>query len=204
MSFVFLYLEFFQIGLFAVGGGLATLPFLFLMGNYGGTFIRETGWLSTAQVGNFLAIAQCAPGAVGVNVAAQTGFLYGSVTGGVHAGILGGAAAVLGLVSPAIIIIAIVARALQSIKTNKTAVAVFSGLRPAATGLLSAAGWGILRLALYNSDAANAGLAWHEIFRWREGLISIALFFLIIKGKLHPILYVALGAVAGIVLKLGN
>ena len=204
MSFIFLYLEFFQIGLFAVGGGFATLPFLFLMVNNSGTFIRETGWLSTEQVGNFLAIAQCAPGAVGVNVAAQTGYLYAGLYGGVHAGILGGAVAVLGLVSPAIIIIAVVAKALQSLKANKTAAAVFSSLRPAATGLLSAAGWGILRLALYNSGAADAGLAWHEIFRWRESLICIVLFLLIVKCKLHPILYIAIGAAAGMVLKLGS
>ena len=204
MSFIYLYLEFFQIGLFAVGGGLATLPFLFLMANHGGTFIRETGWLSTEQVGNFLAIAQCAPGAVGVNVAAQTGYLYAGTGGSVHAGILGGMVAVLGLISPAIIIITVVSKALQSMKANKTANAVFSALRPAATGLLSAAGWGILRLAMYNADAAEAGLSWHEIFRWRECLICIALFLLITKSKLHPILFVAIGAIAGMVLKLGN
>jgi chromate transporter len=194
MEFILLYIEFFKIGVFAVGGGLATLPFLFLMANDRFAFIRRTGWLNTEQVGNFLAIAQCSPGAVGVNVCAQTGFLYGGIPGGI--------AAVLGLISPAIIIISVIARALQSIKNNKISIAVFSGLRPAATGLLTAAGLGVWRLALYNDIAARGGGAWHEIFRWRESLVCLVIFLLIVKFKKHPVVYVALGAIAGIILGL--
>ena len=190
MNLILLYMEFFKIGIFSVGGGLATLPFLFLMANDRFSFVRQTGWLSTEQIGNFLAIAQCAPGAVGVNVAAQAGFQY--------AGIGGGVTAVLGLVSPAIIVISLIARALQSLRENKTAAAVFSGLRPAATGLLSAAGWGVWRLALYNPN----GSLWYEIIRWRESLACAALFLLIVKFKFHPIICVALGATAGVLLRL--
>jgi chromate transporter len=186
MNLLLLYFEFFKIGIFAVGGGLATLPFLFFMANDRFTFIRQTGWLSTEQVGNYIAIAQCSPGAIGVNVAAQTGFQYGGIGGGILA--------VLGLVSPAIMVIALVTKALQSLKENKIAASVFSGLRPAAAGLLCAAGWGVWRLALYNSD----GIAWHELVRWRESLICMAIFLLVIKFRRHPIIYVALGAAAGI------
>jgi len=188
MNLLLLYLEFFKIGTFAVGGGLATLPFLFLMANNRFSFIRQTGWLSTEQLSNFIAIAQCAPGAIGVNIAAQTGFQYGGAGGGIIAA--------LGLVSPAFIVIAIITKALQSIKENKIAVRVFSGLRPAAAGLLCAAGWGVWRLALYNSD----GSVWHEFIRWREGLVCAALFLLIVKFKIHPIICIALGAAAGILL----
>jgi chromate transporter len=187
-----LYIEFFKIGVFAVGGGLATLPFLFLMTNDRFAFIRQTGWINMEQIGNFLAIAQCSPGAVGINICTQTGFLYGGISGGIIA--------VLGLISPAIIIISVIARALQSIKNNKISIAVFSGLRPAATGLLSAAGLGVWRLALYNTTAGNG--AWHEIIRWRESLVCIVIFLLIVKFKGHPVVYVALGAIAGMVLGL--
>jgi chromate transporter len=193
MNLFLLYIEFFKIGVFAVGGGLATLPFLFLMASDRFAFIRQTGWLSAEQVGNFLAIAQCSPGAIGVNVCAQTGFLYGGISGGI--------AAVLGLISPAIIIISVIARALQSIKKNRIAAAVFSGLRPAATGLLTAAGLGVWRLALYNSVTGGNG-AWHEIIRWRESLLCLAIFLLIVKFKGHPVVYIALGAIAGIALGL--
>jgi chromate transporter len=197
-DYFLLYIEFFKIGVFAVGGGLATLPFLFLMTDGRFSFIRHTGWLNTEQVGNFLSIAQCSPGAIGVNISAQTGFLYGDVSGGI--------VAVLGLISPAIIIITVIAKALLSIKNNKTSIAVFSGLRPAATGLLTAAALGVWRLALYNSNetsyAASGDSAWHEIIRWREGLVCFAIFLLIAKFKGHPIVYIALGAIAGIALGL--
>jgi chromate transporter len=141
-------------------------------------------------VGNFLAIAQCSPGAIGVNVAAQTGFQYGGISGGILA--------VLGLISPAIIAIAVVTRVLQSLKENKIFASIFSGLRPAAAGLLCAAAWGVWRLALYNSD----GIAWHEFIRWRESLICAAIFLLIIKFRSHPIIYVALGAITGMLIGL--
>lgn len=190
MSLLLLYLEFFKIGLFAVGGGLATLPFLFHMASDHFTFIQKTGWLSTEQIGNSIAIAQCAPGAIGVNVSVQTGFFYG--------GILGGIIAVLGLVSPAIAVIAVITRVMQSLNENKIAVSVFSGLRPAAAGLLCAAGWSVWKLAFYNP----LGTAWHEIFRWRESIVFAALFILIFKLKGHPVIYIALGAIAGIILRL--
>jgi chromate transporter len=190
MNLLLLYLEFFKIGIFAVGGGLATLPFLFQMADGRFTFIRQAGWLSTEQIGNFIAIAQCSPGAIGVNIAAQTGFLYGGVGGGFLA--------VLGLVSPAIIVISVIARALLSLSQNKIAAAVFSGLRPAAAGLLCAAGWGVWKLALYNP----AAVAWHGFIRPRETLVCAALFILIVKFKGHPVIYVALGAAAGILLRL--
>jgi len=193
IGLLLLYIEFFKIGVFAVGGGLATLPFLFLMANDRFTFIRQTGWLSTEQIGNFLAIAQCSPGAVGVNVCAQTGFLYGGISGGI--------VAVLGLISPAVIIISVIAGALQSLKKNKVSIAVFSGLRPAAAGLLSAAGLGVWRLALYN-DAAVGNGAWYEIIRRREGLVCLVIYLLIVKFKSHPVIYVALGAMTGIILEL--
>jgi len=198
MNLLFLYLEFFKIGLFAVGGGLATLPFLFFMAADNFTFIQKTGWLGAEQVGNFIAIAQCSPGAIGVNIAVQTGFLYGSAIGGVAAGVAGGVLAALGLVSPAIIVIAAVAKVIQSLKENKHAVSVFSGLRPAAAGILCAAGWGAWRLAFYNSNAA----VWHELVRWRDGLVCIVLFIFIVKFKIHPVICIVIGAAAGVILKL--
>jgi chromate transporter len=188
VNLLLLYLEFFKVGIFAVGGGLATLPFLFLMADDRFTFIQQTGWLSTEQISNFLAIAQCSPGAIGINVVAQAGYQYGGIGGGI--------VAVLGLVSPAFIVIVIISRALQSLKENKIALAVFSGLRPAAAGLLCAAGWGVWRLSLYDSTA----VAWYGLIRWREFLIFAALFLLIVRFKAHPIVCIALGAVAGVLL----
>lgn len=199
MSLILLYLEFFKMGIFAVGGGLAILPFLFFMANDHFTFIQQAGWLSTEQVGNFLAIAQCSPGAIGVNIAAQTGFIYGnSAASGIAGSITGSIIAALGLVSPAIIVVSLVTRVLKTIRENKTAVAVFSGLRPAAAGLLCAVGFGVWKLALYDPD----GAVWHKIIRWRECLVCAVIFVLMVKFKSHPIIYIVLGAAAGLLLHL--
>ncbi|MDR2952329.1 MAG: chromate transporter [Treponema sp.] len=178
-----IYLEFFKIGLFAVGGGLATLPFLFQLAD-------KYEWLSREMVGNFLAIAQSAPGPVGVNMAFQAGFQAG--------GAAGGFLAAAGLVSPAVVVIALVSKALASIKENRTVAAVFKGLRPAAWGLLTAAGFGAMKLALVNGDAA----LWRGLVRYKECAVFLTLFILIYKLKGHPIIYIAAGAVAGILLQL--
>ena len=142
------------------------------------------------MVSNFLAISQSLPGAVGVNMAAQVGFQCGGVSGGFLAA--------LGLVSPAIVVITIVAKALQYIRDNKIVVAVFSGLRPAAAGLLAAAGLGAFKLVLYNKDATG----WQEILRPRECIIFAVLYLLINRLKGHPVIYIAAGAAAGIALGL--
>ena len=183
MNLLLLYLEFCKIGAFAVGGGLATLPFLFQMAD-------RYAWLDRETVGNFLAVAQSSPGAIGVNLAAQTGFQAG--------GIAGGLLAALGLVSPAIVVIALAARMLGALKENRSVAAVFSGLRPAAGGLLAAAGLGVWKLSLYNPDAS----AWYALLRLRECALFAGIFLLIWRLKGHPVIYIALGAIAGIVLEL--
>jgi chromate transporter len=128
-----LFAEFVKIGLFSIGGGLATLPFLFELA-------AKYDWLSPKDVGDFLAIAQSSPGAVGVNMAAQTGFRAG--------GIPGAFIAALGLVTVPIAVILIIAPMITAFKKSSAAAAVLSGLRPAAVGLIAAAGFGVWKLAL--------------------------------------------------------
>jgi chromate transporter len=183
MNLFILYAEFFKIGLFSIGGGLATLPFLFDLAS-------RYDWLSPEKVGDFLAIAQSSPGAMGVNMAAQSGFAA--------AGIPGAVIAPLGLVSVPVVVIIIVARMLARFKENRVVEAVFSGLRPAAAGLIGAAGFGVWKLALYNGNAP----AWYQALRPQETLLFIALFALIWKFKQHPIVYIAAAGIAGVVFQL--
>jgi chromate transporter len=183
MTLLLLFAEFFKIGLFAVGGGLATLPFLYQLAD-------KYEWLSRDMVLDIQAVAQSLPGAIGANMAVYTGFYC--------AGIPGGAAAVLGLVSPSIIIIIIIARMLRAFKESALVKAVFSGLRPAAAGLLAAACFGAVKLSLYNPAASG----WREFLRWRECLLFGLLFFLIFKFKKHPVIYIAAAGVVGLIFKL--
>jgi chromate transporter len=178
-----LLVEFFQIGLFSVGGGLATLPFLYRLAD-------KYDWLDHGTIADMIAIAESTPGAIGVNLATYTGFQC--------AGIPGALAATLGIVSPSIIVILIVARVLQGFKENAAVKAVFSGLRPAAVGLIAAAGLGVIALSLYDPAAP----VWYEGPRWRECLLFAALFPLIYKFKKHPVLYIAAAGIAGAALGL--
>ena len=187
MSLLLLYAEFFKIGLFSVGGGLATLPFLYEMS-------ARYNFFTPQDIGNFLAIAQSSPGAIGVNMSVQIGYLAGNIPGAVIAP--------LGLISPAIVIIVIVSRILSAFKENKTVKAVFSGLRPAATGLIMAAGFGVIALSLYSMEILRQGGIWYEGLRWKEFLLLIVLFFLVWKFKKHPILYIAIAGAAGVILGL--
>jgi chromate transporter len=182
MNLFVLYAEFFKIGLFSIGGGLATLPFLF-------DLAARYDWLSPEKLGDFLAIAQSSPGAMGVNMAVQSGFAA--------AGIPGAFIAPLGLISIPIVAIIIVARMLTRFKENRAVGAVFLGLRPAAAGLISAAGFGVWKLSLYNGSAS----AWYQALRPKETLLFIVLFVLIWKFKKHPVVYIAAAGVAGIVFR---
>ncbi len=183
MTLLLIFYEFFKTGLFAVGGGLATLPFLYkIADNY--------DWITYQTIADMIAVSESTPGPIGVNMATYTGFHISGVGGAV--------VATLGLVVPSIIVIILVARILDQFKQSAMVKAIFAGLRPAATGLIAAAGFSVLKLSLFNGQAA--GLA--DAIRYRELVLFAVLFALIWKFKKHPILYVAAAAAAGIAFSL--
>ena len=184
MSLLYLFATFFRIGLFAIGGGLATLPYLFELADKSG------GWLSREMIGDMLAVSQSSPGAVGVNLSAYTGVRY--------AGIPGAFASALGLVAPSIVIIIVIAKTLAAFKENAVVKSFLAGFKPAATALISVAGLGAISLSLWNS-AAQSRL---YFIRWKEAFIFLVFFILIFKFKKHPIFYIIAAAVVGVALKL--
>jgi len=183
MKPLYLFAVFFRTGLFAIGGGLATLPFIFELAD-------NSVWLTRESIGNMLAIAQSAPGAIGVNLAACIGFKYSGISGGLMAA--------LGLVTPSIIVIIIAARMLEAFRENRIIKILFTSFRPAAAGLLSSAGLSAIVLSLWNAAAPR----WYEFLRWKEFLLFALIFFLVVKFKKHPVLYIAAAGAAGVILKL--
>ena len=116
----------FRVGLFSVGGGLATIPFLTDLGT-------RTGWFTPAELANMVAVSESTPGPMGVNMATYVGFETN--------GPMGCVIATLGLITPSIIIILVIARFLQKFRQSRTVDAVFYGLRPASTALIASAGF---------------------------------------------------------------
>ena len=147
MLYLRLFWEFFKTGLFAVGGGLATLPFLQDMAD-------RTGWFTRAQLADMLAVSESTPGPIGVNMATYVGFTAGGVGGALIA--------TLGLVTPSVIVILIVAAFLKAFRDSKWVSAAFYGLRPASTALVAAAGISVVLIALVN--VGGTGLA---LLNWK-------------------------------------
>ena len=178
-----LFIEFFKTGLFAVGGGLATLPFLQDMA-------ARTHWFTTAQLADMVAVSESTPGPIGVNMATYVGFTVG--------GIPGAAVATLGLITPSLIIILIIAAFLQAFRDNRYVNAAFYGLRPASTAMVAAAGIGVAVLTFYR--AAGAGLA---VVDWKALALAAVILVLTrwVKAtkKLHPIVFILASAVVGVV-----
>lgn len=187
-----LYFEFFRAGLFAVGGGLATIPFLTDIG-------QRTGWFTSLDLANMIAVSESTPGPMGVNMATYVGYE--------SAGILGSIIATLGLITPSVVVIILVAAFLKKFRENRYVDAVFYGLRPASTGLIAAAGWSVVCIALLTPawSLNGASLLVNLDINWKCVLVALAVLVATrvpkLKG-LHPVLWIALSAVAGIVFSL--
>ena len=183
MIFLRLFYEFFKTGLFSVGGGLATLPFLYEMSS-------TTGWFTTADIADMIAVSESTPGPIGINMSTYAGFTT--------AGVLGGVIASLGLAAPSVIITLIIAKFLEKFRNNRFVEGAFYGLRPASIAMITAAGLNVARVALVNMDAwaaANYG----EFFLWKAILLGVAIFIGQKKLKWSPVVFIGIAAVVGIV-----
>lgn len=185
MKLLLMCLEFFKTGLFSVGGGLATLPFLYEMAD-------RYPWFTRSQLSDMIAVSESTPGPMGVNMATFAGYTT--------AGIPGAILATFSLVLPSILVILIVARFLRKFQDSKIIQRVLGGLRPASVGLIAAAGFGILKLALSLNFGGGPAL-WMD-YRALGLLLVIAGLYLALGKKLHPIAFIGFGAVAGLVLGL--
>ena len=186
MIFLRLVLEFAKTGLFSVGGGLATLPFLYEMAS-------NTGWFTHADVADMIAVSESTPGAIGINMATYAGFKT--------AGIPGGIMATLGLALPSVIIILIIARFLAKFRKNPLVEGAFYGLRPASIAMITVAGLNVAKISLLNLPAWEISHAVGDLFVWKALALGVVLFIAQKKLKWHPVIFIAISAVVGIVFK---
>ena len=176
MIYLELFIEFFKIGLFSVGGGLATLPFL-------NKLVDTKGWYTVSELTNMLAISESTPGPIGVNMATYVGFHIASI--------LGALVATFALVLPSYVVIIIISKFLTKFKNSPYVKNTFDIIRAVVTGLI-----GVSFITIFNTAIFSLG------FDIKKIVIFIVIFLLIIKYKKHPILYVGIGALAGFIFKL--
>lgn len=187
-----LFLEFCRVGLFSVGGGLATIPFL--------TDLSErTGWFTSGQLADMIAISESTPGPMGVNMATYVGFAT--------AGIPGGVIATLGLIFPSVVIILIIAGFLRKFRRSKAVDGVFYGLRAASAALITAALLQVAKIALmfHETLAPEYGAVKVDVFYWPAIILAVVIFVLVKFSpakKLHPICFIGLAALAGVIFQM--
>ena len=188
-----LFIEFFKAGLFAVGGGMATIPFLFDISD-------KTGWFTHGQLTDMIAISESTPGPIGVNMATYVGYTTSGIPGAIIA--------TLGLITPSIIVILIIAGFLKAFKDNKYVQSAFYGLRPASTGLIAAAGLGVVTLVVLNQDKYALTGSIMDLINIPNIILMLILYYFTAKCKktkgLHAAAFIAASAVIGIVLRLGG
>jgi chromate transporter len=187
-----LFYEFCKVGLFSVGGGLATIPFLTAMG-------ERTGWFTSGQLADMIAVSESTPGPMGVNMATYVGFTT--------AGVPGGVVATLGLIFPSVVIILIISKFLQKFRQSKVVDGVFYGLRAASVALITAAMLQVAKIALmfHEVDVPEYGTVKYELFYFPAIILAVVVFVLLrytpLK-KLHPICFIALAALVGVIFQL--
>ena len=185
MIYLQLFVEFFKTGLFALGGGLATLPFLMELAD-------KYGWFSAAELTDMIAVSESTPGPIGVNMATYSGFHT--------AGVPGAIVATMALVLPSILIIVLIAKFLSGFSENRIVQAVFYGIRPAVAALIASAVIGLFKTSLFvSSESGDLTPVWGVILLavFTFGLLNIPRL-----KKLHPVTFLAFGAVMGILFRL--
>lgn len=172
MIYCLLFWEFFKIGLFAVGGGLVTIPFLFNLS-------EKYMWFTKQELTDMIAVSQSTPGPLGINMATYAGYNV--------AGIIGALIATLSEVLPAVIIIYFIAGALEKFKDNNKLEIVLQGLRPSIIALILFAGWDISRISLVDTKSC---------------VMFLVLLALMQVCKISPIWYIGAAAIAGIIFQI--
>lgn len=179
--------EFFKIGLFTVGGGLATLPFLTQLS-------ARTGWFTLERLSNMVAISESTPGPLGINMATYVGYHVAGISGGILAS--------LSMIAPSFVIVILISRVISQFQESRLVQNVFTALRAAVTGLIMAAGYSLISMSVYKG--ATGTMVFADI-QWLS--VAVLLIFLVLTQlrplkKMHPIAFIAAGAVVGILLRL--
>lgn len=177
--FLFLFLEFSKIGLFAIGGGYATLPFLYHL-----SVVYH--WFDPKYITQMLAISSIMPGPIGINLAAQTGFIVAKFWGAFMA--------VAGIMVPSLVFVFIISKLLKEFKDSKVVKSIFYVLKPTSCGMVLAIGFKLLKDLIFIPNQTSFA----NSVDWLGLVLFLTLFLLSLKKKNSPLFYLGVSAVVGI------
>jgi chromate transporter len=189
MIYLYLFITFFEIGLFGFGGGYGMLS---LIQN---ETVEHWHWVTSSQFTDIVAISQMTPGPIGINSATYAGYTACINAGySVPMAILGSATATFALVLPSFILMIMISRMFLKYMKTQSVQSVFEGLRPAVIGLLAAA---TLLLCTKENFSTPAESPWQF---WISVLLFIATFVGTLFFKVNPIKMIVMSAFAGLLL----
>jgi chromate transporter len=174
------------VGLFSIGGGLATLPFLYQIA-------EEYPWFTREMLIDMIAISESTPGPIGLNIATYAGYSAGGVVGGVLAS--------LSLVTPSFFIVLFIVKILDAFKENPFVKAAFYGIRPAVTALIASAALGIIKITLLDLPRFIETKGIQDILNYKQLLLFVIVFWLTKKYNKHPVYYIGGAALVGAIFK---
>lgn len=184
MIFLTLFYEFFKTGLFAIGGGLATIPFL-------REIARVYPWFTEGELADMIAISESTPGPIGINMSTYAGFKA--------AGAIGGIVATLSLVLPSVIVICLVSGFLKRFRESRLVKGVFYGIRPASVGLIGASILSVLYISVVNTtQLAESGDLLSSVSPFAIVLYGVCFVLNMLFKRIHPLIFVGAGAVIGV------
>jgi chromate transporter len=183
MIYLELFITFFKIGLFTIGGGYAMIPLI-------QQEVVAHGWLTLLELTDFIAVAESTPGPFAVNIATFVGMEMG--------GLLGALVTTTAVVLPSFIIILFIAKAFTNFQQNKWVQGTLYGMRPVVIGLIAAAVFLLMSsgfigkgAGIYSVDDFFAALKYQEIIIFSIGC------FVYFRFKLHPIKLILVSAGLG-------
>lgn len=179
MIFVELFLTFFLIGMFTIGGGYAMLS---LIQN---EVVSVHGWITDAMFTDIVAISQMTPGPIGINSATYIGYeVLSQQRASEFMCILGSFTATFAVVLPSFIIVLMLCKVYEKWKDHYLFKGIMSGLKPATLGLIG---------------TAALSLATPENFiDWKSFVICILAFIALYFKKVGPFGIIGLGALVGL------
>lgn len=172
MLYLHIIYEFLKIGFLAVGGGYATLPFLFHLG-------QTYNWFSAKELTQMIAVSCVTPGPVGMNVATYTGFKI--------SGVLGSLTATAAIVIPSFVLVLVISKILKKFKDNFFVKASLYTLKPVSCAMIAAIGIKLFMNTIFNQGFDTSAL-----------ILLLSLIALSIKSKKSPLFYLGFSAIVGI------
>ena len=180
MIFWDLFWTFLKIGAFTFGGGYAMLPLI-------QAEVERHGWMTDAQLVNFVAVSESTPGPFAVNISTYVGMETG--------GWAGAACATLGVVLPSFLIILVVARCFVRFRSSRLVQGCLSGLRPAVVGLIAASVISVGATVFFSGGVTRQAVG-TPAFGAAVGIFLVSL--VLVFRKMHPIGVILLSGLLGI------